>query len=90
MLALFAANDALGLGRSELAKPLLAGAHKDLSDLLLRQFDMARAWRRWDAGRALAPRLGLIFSVNEFEQSSLALRADYFLATAPAPALIGP
>jgi hypothetical protein len=34
------------------ANPVLAGAYKDLGDLLLMQYDSPRAWRCWDTAAA--------------------------------------
>ena len=88
MLVLFEANDHVGLGQVDVARPLfisvltghpwLAGAYKDLGDVQFRQFDMARAWRCWDAGRRMAPALGLFATVNQHETSLLQQHPEYF------------
>lgn len=88
MLKLFEANDHQMLGQLDLARPLfvsvltthpwLAGAYKDLGDLHFRQFDMGRAWRCWDAGRRLAPALGIFSSVDRFEETLLKQHPEYF------------
>jgi hypothetical protein len=58
--------------------PLLAGAYKDLGDLLLMQYDSARAWRSWDAGRRVSPALPNFAAVNQFEATLLAQHPEFF------------
>lgn len=57
---------------------LIAGAYKDLGDVLLAQFDSPRAWRCWDVGRRLAPQFTNFAVVNEFEKSLAAKHPEYF------------
>lgn len=72
-------NGALPLYVSVLrANPALAGAYKDMGDALYRGYDMARAWRSWDAGRRMAPALGLFKQVNQHEQILLREHPEYF------------
>ncbi|TFW15542.1 hypothetical protein [Duganella callida] len=60
------------------ANPALAGAYKDLGDVLLMQYDSPRAWRCWDAGRRLAPSLSNFEPVNKFERDLAAQHPRYF------------
>lgn len=88
MLKLFEANDRIKLRQPGdslklfdqvlRANPLLAGAYKDLGDLLLLQFDSARAWRSWDAGRRLAPTLPNFVGVTQFETELAKQHPEYF------------
>lgn len=88
MLQLFEANNRAKLGERATAlqlfasvlraNPALAGAYKDLGDVLISGFDMARAWRSWDEGRRIAPALNLFTAVNEFEQKLLRDYPEYF------------
>ena len=88
MLELFEANDRMKLGDLGMALPLfagvlrknpaLAGAYKDLGDVLFASFDMPRAWRSWDARRRLAPGLDLFDAVNQLEQRLLRDHPEYF------------
>lgn len=88
MLTLFEANDHAGLGQADVARPMfisvlnghpwLAGAYRDLGDVQFRQFDMARAWRCWDAGRRMAPELGLFATVNQHETNLVQQHPEYF------------
>lgn len=78
----------MGLNQLSAAKPMfvsvlrsnpwLAGAYKDLGDLLFRQFDMGRAWRSWDAGRHIAPQLGIFSPVTQFEKNLQQQHPEYF------------
>ncbi|NYE60909.1 hypothetical protein FHW58_002061 [Duganella sp. 1224] len=67
------------------ANPVLAGAYKDLGDLLLMQYDSVQAWRSWDAGRRLAPALSNFAPVNKFEADLLAQHPEFFLTRPPCP-----
>ena len=88
MLKLFEANDRAVLGENKAAielltsvvhaSPGLAGAYKDLGDKLFGAFDMAGAWRCWDAGRRIAPGLKLFDQVNRFEDELLKRHPEYF------------
>ena len=88
MLKLFEANDRAILGENKAAielltgvvhaSPGLAGAYKDLGDKLFGAFDMAGAWRCWDAGRRIAPGLKLFDQVNRFEAELLKRHPEYF------------
>lgn len=88
ILTLYEANDRQSLGELAVAKPMfvsvldanpwLAGAWKDLGDLQFRQFDMAHAWRCWDAGRQIAPTLSIFASVNQFERQLVQQHPEYF------------
>lgn len=60
------------------ANPVLAGAYKDLGDLLLMQYDSPRAWRSWDTGRRLALGLANFEAVNKFEAGMVAQHPEYF------------
>ncbi|NHZ40321.1 hypothetical protein [Massilia aquatica] len=88
MVMLFEANlrDRLGDVRGALplyvnvlrANPALAGAYKDMGDTLYKNFDAARAWRSWDAGRRMAPALDLSRAVSYREQILLREHPEYF------------
>jgi tetratricopeptide (TPR) repeat protein len=88
LLALNEANDHQGLGELAIARPMfvrvlsvnpwLAGAYKDLGDLQFRQFDMARAWRCWDAGRRIAPNLSIFSGINQLENTLLQQHPEFF------------
>ncbi|HEX5343622.1 MAG TPA: hypothetical protein VFX55_14110 [Duganella sp.] len=56
----------------------MAGAYKDLGDLLLMQYDSPRAWRCWDTGRRLALGFVNFEAVNKFEASMVAQHPEYF------------
>ena len=58
--------------------PAIAGAYKDLGDLFILKYDTARAWRAWDIGRQLAPKLPEFVSVDQFEQHLVADHPEYF------------
>nr|WP_315254835.1 hypothetical protein [uncultured Duganella sp.] len=60
------------------ANPLLAGAYKDLGDLMMLQYDSVHAWRSWDAGRRVSPALPNFVAVNKFEAELLAQHPEYF------------
>lgn len=60
------------------ANPMLAGAYKDLGDVLLMQYDSVHAWRSWDAGRRVSPALPNFEAVNKFEADLLAQHPEYF------------
>lgn len=57
---------------------MLAGAYKDLGDLLRMQYDSPRAWRCWDTGRRLALGFVNFEAVNKFEASMVAQHPEYF------------
>jgi hypothetical protein len=88
VLKLFEANDRLQLGDPATAKVLftevlqgnlfLAGAYKDLGDLLFLQYDTPRAWRCWDIGRRIAPQFANFAAISRFEQSLLTQYPEYF------------
>lgn len=87
MLLLYEANDRVKLGERDTlpmfasvlrTNPGLAGAYKDLGDVLFINFDMPRAWRSWDQGRRIAPQLNLFDAVNQFEQKLLRDHPEYF------------
>ncbi|MDB5935452.1 MAG: hypothetical protein JWQ01_2796 [Massilia sp.] len=88
MLQLFEANHRAKLGERAAAlelfasvlraNPALAGAYKDMGDVLFIGFDMPRAWRSWDQGRRIAPRLNLFEAVDQFEQKLLREYPEYF------------
>jgi hypothetical protein len=88
ILAVFEANHHLALGRApqaaELlagalrANPYLAGAWKDLGDLLFRQWEPGAAWTCWDAGRRIAPRFANLEAIGQFEQRLLRDLPEYF------------
>jgi hypothetical protein len=88
MLKVFEANHRLRLKQPKEAQalfvealqanPLLAGAYKDLGDLLLIQYDSVRAWRSWDAGRRVSPALPNFEPVNKVEADLLAKHPEYF------------
>ena len=60
------------------ANPVLAGAYKDLGDLLLMQYDSPRAWRCWDTGRRLAPGFQNFEAINKFEAGMAEQHPEYF------------
>ncbi len=88
ILAVFEANHHLALGRApqaaELfagalrANPYLAGAWKDLGDLLFRQWEPGAAWTCWDAGRRIAPRFANLEAIGQFEQRLLRDLPEFF------------
>jgi hypothetical protein len=88
VLKVFEANNRLRLKQAKEAKglfiealqanPMLGGAYKDLGDLLLMQYDSARAWRSWDAGRRVSPALPNFEAVNKFEADLLAKNPQFF------------
>lgn len=88
VLKIFEANDRLQLGDAVSARrlfvetlavnPFLAGAYKDLGNLLLASYDTPRAWRSWDIGRRLAPKFANFRAVDEFESSLVTKHPEYF------------
>jgi tetratricopeptide (TPR) repeat protein len=88
VLKLLEANNRLRLGqRNESlqlfgevleANPVLGGAYKDLGDLLLLTGDSPRAWRSWDIGRGIAPKVPNFTAVNEFEALLLKRHPEFF------------
>ncbi len=88
VLKLLEANNRLRLGQRDQslqlfgevleANPVLGGAYKDLGDLLLLTGDSARAWRSWDIGRAIAPKVPNFTAVNEFEALLLKRHPEFF------------
>lgn len=88
VLKLLEANNRLRLGqRNESlrlfgevleANPVLGGAYKDLGDLLLLTGDSARAWRSWDIGRRIAPKVPNFTAVNDFEALLLKRYPEFF------------
>lgn len=88
MLQLYEANHHAKLGERAVAlelfasvlraNPALAGAYKDMGDTLFTGFDMPRAWRAWDQGRRIAPRLNLFEPIDQFEQKLLRDYPEYF------------
>lgn len=88
LLKLFEANNRRQLGQRQeslqlfndvlTANPVLAGAYKDLGDLLLMQFDSARAWRSWDIGRAIAPQVVNFEAVVKLEQELATRHPEFF------------
>jgi hypothetical protein len=88
VLKLFEANDRAGLRDIMAAQqlfievlqnnPILAGAYKDLGDVLLAQYQTPNAWRSWDFGRRLAPQFKNFAVVDQFEQSLATQHPEYF------------
>jgi tetratricopeptide (TPR) repeat protein len=88
MLKTFEAIDRAKLGELVVAKslfaealqsqPFLAGAYKDLGDVLVMGYDTFRAWRCWDIGRRIAPNFPTFSSVTEFEKKLVAEYPEYF------------
>lgn len=88
LLKLFEANNRRQLGQRQeslqlfhdvlTANPVLAGAYKDLGDLLLTQFDTARAWRSWDIGRTIAPQVVNFEAVDKLEQELATRHPEFF------------
>ena len=88
VLKVFEANDRAKLGELVAAKalfievlqrqPLLAGAYKDLGDVLVMGYDTFRAWRAWDIGRRIAPNFPTFSSVTEFERKLATEHPEYF------------
>ncbi|MYM75120.1 hypothetical protein GTP56_23400 [Duganella sp. FT134W] len=68
----------LSTGRQVTLTTMLGGAYKDLGDLLLMQYDSARAWRSWDAGRRVSPALPNFEAVHKFEADLLAKNPQFF------------
>ena len=60
------------------ANPRLTGAYKDLGDLFLRDFDASRAWLCWTRARDIAPTLGMLVDVSQFERRLEAENPQYF------------
>jgi hypothetical protein len=72
-------NTALQLyGEVLQANPAIATAYKDLGDLFILKYDTQRAWRAWDIGRQLAPKLPEFGPVNDFEQRLVKDHPEYF------------
>ncbi|WP_090320661.1 hypothetical protein [Duganella sp. CF517] len=88
VLKLLEANNRLRLGQRKEslrlfgevleANPVLGGAYKDLGDLLLLTGDSPRAWRSWDIGRAIAPKVPNFTVVNDFEAQLLKRYPEFF------------
>ena len=88
LLKLFEANNRRQMGQRQeslqlfdevlTANPVLAGAYKDLGDLLLTQFDSARAWRSWDIGRAIGPQVVNFEAVVKLEQELATRHPEFF------------
>ena len=88
VLQLLEANNRLRLGQRKEslqlfgevleANPVLGGAYKDLGDLLLLTGDSPRAWRSWDIGRAIAPKVPNFTVVNDFEAQLLKRHPEFF------------
>jgi tetratricopeptide (TPR) repeat protein len=88
VLKLLEANNRLRLGQRKEslqlfgevleANPVLGGAYKDLGDLLLLTGDSPRAWRSWDIGRAIAPKVPNFTAVNDFEAQLLKRHPEFF------------
>ncbi len=60
------------------ANPGIATAYKDLGDLFILKYDTPRAWRAWDIGRQLAPKLPEFVPVDDFEQRLVKDHPEYF------------
>lgn len=58
--------------------PAIAAAYKDLGDLFILKYDTPRAWRAWDIGRQLAPRLPEFVPVDQFEKKLATDHPEYF------------
>jgi hypothetical protein len=58
--------------------PYIAGAYKDLGDVLIMSFDTPRAWRSWDLGRKIAPMFSNFGAVSQFENSLATSHPEYF------------
>lgn len=88
VLQVFLANHLKAAGRQQEAldlflsalrqRPCLAGAYKDLGDLLYARFDTVNAWRSWDAGRRIAPLMPMFAPVRQFEERLAQRRPEYF------------
>lgn len=88
VLKLLEANSRLRLGQRKEslqlfgevleANPVLGGAYKDLGDLLLLTGDSPRAWRSWDIGRGIAPKVPNFTAVNDFEAQLLKRHPEFF------------
>ena len=88
VLKLLEANNRLRLGQRKEslqlfgevleANPVLGGAYKDLGDLLLMTGDSPRAWRSWDIGRGIAPKVPNFTVVNDFEAQLLKRHPEFF------------
>lgn len=88
MLQLFEANNRRYLGQQAqsrqlfeqvlAANPVLGGAYMDLGDLLLTQFDSARAWRSWDIGRRIAPKVSNFEAVDRLENELVTRHPEFF------------
>lgn len=88
ILGVFEANHHVALGRPQVAAELfmaalrsnryIAGAWKDLGDLLFRQWEPAAAWVCWDTARRIAPRFGNLVTIDQFESRLLRDYPEYF------------
>jgi tetratricopeptide (TPR) repeat protein len=88
ILKLLEANNRVRLGQTEEAlqlfgkaldaNPVLGGAYKDLGDLLMMRYDSARAWRSWDIGRRIAPKLQIFDEVTNYEAELVKRHPEYF------------
>lgn len=61
------------------ANPVLGGAWKDLGDLMIMRFDTPSAWRSWDIGRRIAPKLANFSSVNQLEAEIAKRHPEYLV-----------
>ena len=59
--------------------PFIAGVYKDMGDLYYRGYNMAPAWRCWNAARRLAPNHSLLKTVTNLEHRLLKKHPEYFL-----------
>jgi hypothetical protein len=88
VLGIFEANHQIKAGKAGLAVPLfiaalranpyLAGAWKDLGDVLLTQYMVPDTWMCWDTGRRIAPGFASFQAVNQFEAQLARGHAEYF------------
>ncbi|HEY8050421.1 MAG TPA: hypothetical protein VIE63_14700 [Ramlibacter sp.] len=88
MLDIFEANDRARAGDGLAAlkmmlrvletHPAIASAYKDLGDFLYLRFDMPRAWRAWDVGRAMAPQIAIFRAVDQYEANLARMHPEFF------------
>lgn len=89
ILKLFEANNRARLGQFDEsrklfadvleANPVLGGAWKDMGDLLIMRYDMPSAWRSWDIGRRIAPKLPNFAAVTQLEDEMAKRHPEYLV-----------
>lgn len=58
--------------------PYIAGVYKDLGDVAFQSYEMATAWKCWDAARSLYPHHPMLQQVNQYEQQLISEYGNFF------------